>query len=85
MLRLRASISSIKVQRDLAVDEAALLAGIPKGPAIYSPLNDYERSHERQQWILRRMASLDFIDQQTYNAVRTEMYGCDSCRERIEQ
>ena len=59
-----------KSARDLAVAEAALLAGIPKDPAIYSPLNDYERSHERQQWILRRMASLDFIDQQTYNAVK---------------
>ncbi len=55
-----------KSASDLSIAEAALLAGVPKGPSIYSPLNDLDRATDRQQWILGRMLALDMIDQKTY-------------------
>lgn len=40
---------------ELTYSEAALLAGIPKGPNIYSPFVDEERAFTRQQTVLRSM------------------------------
>ncbi|RPF54055.1 monofunctional biosynthetic peptidoglycan transglycosylase [Aquisalibacillus elongatus] len=40
---------------DLKLEEAALLAGIPRGPSVYSPLISYENAMNRQKWILERM------------------------------
>ncbi|OLN24199.1 monofunctional biosynthetic peptidoglycan transglycosylase [Domibacillus antri] len=39
----------------LTLSEAALLAGIPKGPSIYSPLASREKSEERRRLILSEM------------------------------
>jgi len=35
--------------------EAALLAAIPKGPALYSPIEHFDRAKQRQRLVLRRM------------------------------
>jgi len=35
--------------------EAAMLAAIPKGPAIYSPIDHFDRAKARQKLVLRRM------------------------------
>ncbi|MGM8214939.1 transglycosylase domain-containing protein [Bacillaceae bacterium W0354] len=40
---------------DLTISEAALIAGIPKGPSVYSPLISEKNAKERQEWILTRM------------------------------
>lgn len=40
-----------KSASELTLAEASLLAGIPKGPSIYSPINDYEKAMDRQQII----------------------------------
>jgi penicillin-binding protein 2D len=40
---------------DINLAEAAMLAGIPKGPSIYSPLASEEKSKKRQQLILNMM------------------------------
>ncbi|MCM3788790.1 penicillin-binding protein [Domibacillus indicus] len=39
----------------LSVSEAALLAGIPKGPSVYSPLISREKSEQRRRLILSEM------------------------------
>ncbi|OXS78963.1 transglycosylase domain-containing protein [Domibacillus enclensis] len=39
----------------LTVSESALLAGIPKGPSIYSPLASREKSEQRRRLILSEM------------------------------
>lgn len=41
---------------DLTVSEAALLAGIPKGPSVYSPLVSREKSEQRRRLILSEMS-----------------------------
>lgn len=44
-----------KSASDLTLAESALLAGIPKGPSIYSPLNNYDKAVGRQKLILSLM------------------------------
>jgi penicillin-binding protein 1A len=39
----------------LALAEAAVLAGLPKAPSLYSPLNDLRRARERRDYVLTRM------------------------------
>lgn len=44
-----------KSARDLNLAEASMLAGIPKAPNIYSPLNNLDAAKERQSTILNNM------------------------------
>ncbi|MEG0472052.1 MAG: transglycosylase domain-containing protein [Solibacillus sp.] len=44
-----------KSAKDLTLAEASMLAGVPKGPSYYSPLNNLEKATNRQQVILRLM------------------------------
>lgn len=44
-----------KSASELTLAEAAMLAGVPKGPTYYSPLNNAEKAHNRQHVILRLM------------------------------
>jgi penicillin-binding protein 1B len=47
---------------ELTLEEAALIAGLIKAPAAYSPLAAPEKSRERRDEVLRRMAELKWID-----------------------
>ena len=47
---------------ELTLEEAALIAGMIKAPAAYSPLADPEKARERRDEVLRRMAELEWID-----------------------
>ena len=44
-----------KHAKDLTLDEAALLAGIPKGPNIYSPLRNPERALHRRNMVINAL------------------------------
>ncbi|TCN24018.1 transglycosylase domain-containing protein [Mesobacillus foraminis] len=50
-----------KDARDLSLAESAMLAGIPKGPGIYSPFASMEKASGRQQIILNAMESKGYI------------------------
>ena len=39
----------------VTVAEGAMLAAVPKGPAIYDPIDHFEKAKERQRLVLRRM------------------------------
>jgi penicillin-binding protein 1A len=45
---------------EVSLAEAALLAGLPKGPGIYSPRVDYERARERRNQVLEQVALKNF-------------------------
>jgi penicillin-binding protein 1A len=47
---------------DLSLGECALLAGIPKSPNYYSPLNNIKVAKERQMIVLDQMVKYGFID-----------------------
>ena len=44
-----------KSASELTLAEAAMLAGVPKGPSIYSPIANPEKATDRQQLILKLM------------------------------
>lgn len=49
---------------DLSLAEASMLAGIPKGPGIFSPLVSMEKAKQRQKLILNSMVKNKFTDEQ---------------------
>lgn len=52
--------------------EAAMLAGLPKGPSSYSPLRNPKKAKERQQHVLTRMAESHFITEEQKAAALRE-------------
>ncbi|MCC3861906.1 transglycosylase domain-containing protein [Pseudemcibacter aquimaris] len=58
--------------RDLSLTEAAMLAGMLKGPALYSPLRDVERAYDRTAIVLDNMVATEFIDQQTADSAKRD-------------
>lgn len=48
---------------ELNLPEAALLAGIPRGPTRYSPYRHFDRAKKRQFYVLQRMVKSNYITQ----------------------
>lgn len=48
---------------DLTLAEASMLAGIPKGPSNYSPLDDLEKAKSRQKVVLQAMKNKSYISE----------------------
>ena len=57
-----------KSLKDLAIDEIAMIAGLPKAPSRDNPVSSPERARERRNYVLRRMYELGFIDADAYQA-----------------
>ena len=47
----------------LTLAEAAMLAGLPKAPSLYSPAHNFGKAKERQFYVLKQMVKNDFITQ----------------------
>ena len=50
-----------KPLKDISVAEAAMLAGLPKAPSAYNPINNPKRARSRQLYIIERMLDNNFI------------------------
>lgn len=59
--------------RQLTAAEAAMLAGLPKAPSQYNPFNNLKRATLRQQYVLRRMGELRFLNDAQLAAARAEV------------
>jgi len=59
--RAAARIYFDKQVQDLALDEAALLAGLPQAPSDYSPFRSPEAAQARRDEVLRKMDELGMI------------------------
>lgn len=59
-----------KSLNELTLPEAAMLAGIPKGPSIYNPISNPKLARERELVVLARMLDEGFIDRATYDQAR---------------
>ncbi len=57
----------------ISAAEAAMLAGLPKAPSLYNPFNNLKRATLRQQYVLRRMGELNFLDEAKLAAARAEV------------
>ena len=50
-----------KPLKDITIAEAAMLAGLPKAPSAYNPINNPKRARSRQLYIIERMEDNGFI------------------------
>ncbi|TNF06389.1 MAG: penicillin-binding protein 1A [Gammaproteobacteria bacterium] len=57
---------------DLNLAQLAMIAGLPKAPSAYNPLANPNRALIRRNWILKRMLTLDYIDEDTYTSAVNE-------------
>ena len=67
-----------KSASELNLEEAIILAGIPKAPNKYNPVSDYDASIKRAQVIAKVMLNNEVIDRDTYNKLfvnKVEIYG----------
>ena len=56
-----------KSAKDLTLEEASMLAGIPKSPNNYSPVKNYSKAKERQKIVLKLMKDNKKITEEEYN------------------
>lgn len=61
-----------KSAREITIAEAAMLAGVPAGPEIYSPKRDVKRSLVRRAFVLSQMHEKGFLNQAQYDAAKDE-------------
>ncbi|MHA2621558.1 MAG: transglycosylase domain-containing protein [bacterium JZ-2024 1] len=59
-----------KSARDVTLEEAALLAAIPRGPKYYDPYTNPKRARERRDYILKRIAELGMISEKEAERAR---------------
>ena len=57
-----------KPLKEITIAEAAMLAGLPKAPSSFNPVVNPKRASLRQQYVLRRMRELNFIDATQHEA-----------------
>lgn len=61
--------------KELSLDEAALIAGIFRGPSVYSPYSNSERTLLRRNHVLNRMVEEGFITQEEWNEAKKKPLG----------
>ncbi len=57
----------------ITVAEAAMLAGLPKAPSAYNPINNPKRAKSRQLYIIERMLENNFISVDQADAAKREV------------
>jgi penicillin-binding protein 1A len=73
-----------KALKDVTPAEAAMLAGLPKAPSAYNPVNNPKRAKSRQLYVLRRMHELKYItDEQLREAQAAPLGVRQGLREAI--
>ena len=61
-----------KPLKNITVAEAAMLAGLPKAPSAYNPINNPKRAKFRQLYIIERMLENGFITADQADAAKRE-------------
>jgi len=61
-----------KQLKELSIAEAAMLAGLPKAPSAYNPINNPKRARARQLYIIERMQENGFITAEQARAAKEE-------------
>jgi penicillin-binding protein 1A len=61
-----------KPLKELTIAEAAMLAGLPKAPSAYNPVNNPSRARGRQLYIIERMEENGFITAEQAAAAKKE-------------
>ena len=61
-----------KSSKDLTLEEAIMLAGIPKNPSNYNPVSDYDACIERAWTVALTMVNNGYITQEQYDSLFQE-------------
>ena len=61
-----------------------MIAGLPKTPSRYNPVNRPERALIRRDWILGRMLSLNLIDQSAYDEAINTLITASTYRPELD-
>ena len=67
-----------KKPSELSLEEAIILAGIPKNPGNYNPVSNYDAAIKRAWVVAKAMLNNNYIDEETYNSLfqnKMEIYG----------
>ena len=62
-----------KPLKDIGIAEAAMLAGLPKAPSAYNPINNPRRARLRQQYIIDRMLENGYINAEQHDAAKAQV------------
>lgn len=58
-----------KSPKDLTLTEAAMLAGVPNAPSVYSPSVNPDLAKKRQKYVLNKMVEYGYINEKYINSV----------------
>lgn len=58
-----------KSAKDLTIEEATLIAGIPKNPTKYNPITNYKNAKERQKVVLISLANNGYIKEKDIDKI----------------
>lgn len=59
-----------KEPKDLTLEEASMLAGIPNAPSVYSPSVNPDLAKKRQKHVLKKMVEYGYISQSEADAIK---------------
>jgi penicillin-binding protein 1B len=62
----------------LSIGESAMIAGIIRGPSLYSPFRNPDTAKDRRDLVLNRMLALNMIAESTYSEASGELLGLRS-------
>ncbi len=67
-----------KKPSEITLEEAIILAGIPKNPSNYNPVSNYDAAIKRAKVVAKAMLDNNYINEETYNNLfkdKIEIYG----------
>lgn len=59
-----------KEPKDLTLDEASMLAGVPNAPSVYAPTVNPDLAKKRQTHVLNKMVEYGYISQEQANSIK---------------
>lgn len=58
-----------KDPKDLTLDEASMLAGVPNAPSVYAPTVNPDLAKKRQKHVINKMVEYGYISQENANSI----------------
>ncbi len=74
-----------KHSKDLTLEEALILSGIPKNPTKYNPLNNFDNAVERADIIAKLMVKNNYLTEEQYNNLNFEQIEFTNKEEKISK
>ena len=62
-----------KEPKDLTLDEASMLAGVPNAPSVYAPTVNPDLAKERQEHVLNKMVEYGYISSEDANSIKNKI------------